>query len=213
MPKKLNAENLLREKRNGRAFPGRGLSAGRAAARRTVHEDIEARQGRDAIENPVSPDILMTSSAIWTKRARDPRFVVWLPRISAADARSAALADNRADDGCLRCLPRWKTVREETSDRMNMLSRGQRAAAERGPGERGPLAHSSEPNPRRRIPFCLPCARPAPDAALPARGEDRRGHWRPDPERGPACLDRYHALSAGRADRKTRSEAAHGTAG
>lgn len=175
MPKKLNAENLLREKRNGRAFPGRGLSAGRAAARRAVHEDIEARQGRDAIENPVSPDILMTSSAIWTKRARDPRFVVWLPRISAADARSDALADNRADDGCLRCLPRWKTAREETSDRMNTLSRGQRAA-------------------------------------LPARGEDRRGHWRPDPERGPACLDRYHALSAGRADRETRSEAARGTA-
>lgn len=74
--------------------------------------------------------------------------------------------------------------------------------AELGPGERElrrfRLAHSSEPNPRRRVPFCPPRARPA-------RGEGWRGRPDPFPEREPVCLDYCNALLARCPE--TRSEA------
>ena len=88
---------------------------------------------------------------------------------------------------------------------VRVLSAEQAAAcravdAELGPGERElrrfRLAHSSEPNPRRRIPFCTPRARPT-------RGEDRCA--RPGPRRGLARLDHYDAFLA--RYRETRSEA------
>ena len=277
MPKKLSAKDLLRAERDGCVFPVRVLSAERAAACRAVYEDVEARQGRDvpetlsvkphvlfrwlfelgttpalldAIEDLIGPDILMTTSAIWAKRARDPRFVTWHQDSAyfgydPVDVWSAwiALTDSRADNGCLRYLPgshrNPEMAHEETWDRMNMLSRGQRIVdefdesravdAELDPGECAlhhfRLAHSSEPNPsdRRRIGilfvFCPPRVRPTLDldAALLVRGEDRYGHWRPDPlperDLDAACLDYYNAFLARYADPGTRSEVERKTAG
>ncbi len=271
MSGKLSQSDLERARRDGSIFPLRIMTPDQAESYRRVYEETEARQGRDvpetlsvkphllfrwlfelgttpalldAIEDLIGQNILMTTSAIWAKHARDPRLVTWHQDSAyfgydPLEVWGAwiALTDSNANNGCLRYLPGSHTKpelpHEETWDAENMLSRGQRIIGiddsdavnvELEPGEctihHFRLAHSSEPNrsDRRRIGilfvFCPPHVRPTlanMDTALLVRGEDRHGHWKPEPrpkrDLDPECLDYYNAFLARYTDPETRSEA------
>ena len=206
MPKVLSEADVARAGRDGCVFPVRVLPPAEAARYRSLYEDVEARLGKDgvpeilslkphllfrwlfelgttpalldAVEDLIGPDILITTSSIWAKHARDPRFVTWHQDSAyfgydPVEVWGAwiALTDSRVDNGCLRYLPgsheNPEMAHEETWDERNMLSRGQRITdvfnetravdVELAPGEctlhHFRLAHSSEPNrsDRRRI--------------------------------------------------------------
>ena len=203
----------------------------------------------DAIEDLIGPDIMMPTCAIWAKGAHDPRFVTWHQDSAYFGYEPMevwgawiALTDSHADNGCLRYLPgshaNPEMAHEETWDKMNMLSRGQRITdafdesgavdVELEAGECSihhfRLAHSSEPNlsDRRRIGilfvYCPPYVKPTLDgqAAMLVRGENRHDHWLSDPkperELDPACLAYYNAFWESYVDPETRSEAERKTA-
>ncbi len=131
----------------------------------------------DAIEDLVGPDIMLVTSAIWAKNARDPHFVTWHQDSAyfgyePMDVWGAwvGLTDSRVEHGCMRYLPGSHLAPEmahtETHDELNLLSRGQSidglddgaaVDAEIAAGEASihhfRLAHASPPNTsdRRRI--------------------------------------------------------------
>ena len=131
----------------------------------------------DAIEDLIGPDIMLVTSAVWAKNARDPHFVTWHQDSAyfgyePMDVWGAwiGLTDSRVEHGCMRYLPRSHLAPEmdhtETYDELNLLSRGQSIDrlddgdaidAEVSAGEASihhfRLAHSSMPNTsdRRRI--------------------------------------------------------------
>ncbi len=204
----------------------------------------------DAIEDLVGPNIMMPTCAIWAKGANDPRFVTWHQDSAyfgyePMDVWGAwiALTDSHSDNGCLKYLPgshhNPEMAHEETWDKMNMLSRGQRITddfddsgqvnAELEPGECSihhfRLAHASEPNlsDRRRIGilfvYCAAYVRPTLDgqAAMLVRGENAHDYWLADPmperDLDPANLAYYNDFWANYVDPQTRSEAERRTAG
>ena len=268
MPKKLSQEEISRAKEDGCVFPIRIMPAREAGSYLQIYEHTETREDVpstlsvkphilfrwfyelgttstliDAIEDLIGPDILMTTSSVWAKNARDPRFVTWHQDSAyfgydPMDVWSAwiAITDSHLDNGCLRYLPgshrKPEMAHEETWDKTNMLSRGQRISenfdtssvvnVELEPGEctlhHFRLAHSSEPNQsdRRRIGilfvFCPPYVRPTLelDTAILVRGEDQYCNWKPDPvpdrDLDPDCLDHYHRILGTYVDPETRSE-------
>lgn len=124
----------------------------------------------DAIEDLVGPDIMLVTSAVWAKNARDPHFVTWHQDSAyfgyePMDVWGAwiGLTDSRIENGCLKYLPGTHLEPEmahtETRDPMNLLQRGQRieeiddsraVMAELAAGEASihhfRVAHASEPN-------------------------------------------------------------------
>ncbi len=270
MPKRLSDEDILRAEADGCVFPVRIMNRRRAESYRTSYELVEARQGLDvpevlsvkphvlfrwlfelgttptlldAIEDLIGPDIMLTTSAIWAKHARDPRFVTWHQDSAyfgyePMDVWGAwiALTDSRPDNGCLRYLPgshrKPEMAHEETWDKQNMLSRGQRISegfdesqaidVVLEPGEctlhHFRLAHSSKANDsdRRRIGilfvFCPPRVRPTLnlDTAVLVRGEDPYGHWKPEPrphaDLDDDCLEYYNTFLAKYVNPDNRSE-------
>ncbi|MEC7489030.1 MAG: phytanoyl-CoA dioxygenase family protein [Pseudomonadota bacterium] len=205
MPKVLTKAELARSERDGCIFPVRIMDPDSAAKYRTSYEQVEDRKGRDvpdllsvkphvlfpwlfelgttpnlldAMEDLLGPDLLMTTCAIWPKKANDPSFVTWHQDSTyfgydPMDVWGAwiAITDSHADNGCLKYLPgshrNPEMAHEETFAANNMLSRGQRITddfdastaidVELEPGEctihHFRLAHSSEANlsDRRRI--------------------------------------------------------------
>ena len=205
MAKILTDEQLARSERDGCIFPVRIMDTETAALYRTTYESVEARQGKDvpellsvkphvlfpwlfelgttpalldAMEDLIGPNIVLTTCAIWPKKANDPSFVTWHQDSAyfgyePMDVWSAwiAITDSHADNGCLKYLPgshsNPEMAHEETYAENNMLSRGQRITdtfddstainVELEPGEctlhHFRLAHSSEPNTsdRRRV--------------------------------------------------------------
>tara|TARA_B100000686_G_scaffold348440_1_gene439489 strand:- start:430 stop:1269 length:840 start_codon:yes stop_codon:yes gene_type:complete len=168
----------------------------------------------DAMEDILGPNLFLTTCAIWPKKANDPSFVTWHQDSAyfgydPMDVWGAwiAITDSRADNGCLKYLPgshkNPEMEHEETFDKNNMLSRGQRILddfnpdaaidVELKPGEctihHFRLAHSSEANfsDRRRIGilfvYCPPYVRPTNqlNSAILVRGEDKYGFWKKDP--------------------------------
>ncbi len=144
----------------------------------------------DAIEDLIGPDIMLVTSAIWAKNARDPHFVTWHQDSAyfgyePMDVWGAwiGLTDSRVENGCMRYLPGSHLAPEmahtETHDTLNLLSRGQSidelddgsaVDAEVSAGEATihhfRLAHSSKPNTsnQRRVGilfvYCPPRVRP-----------------------------------------------------
>jgi len=143
----------------------------------------------DAVEDLIGPDVMLVTSAVWAKNARDPAYVTWHQdsayfAYDPVDVWSAwiGLTDATLENGCMRYKPGSHLEPErphvETWAADNLLQRGQyipgfdgagAVAAEVGAGEATfhhfRLAHSSEPNmsDRRRIGvlfvFCPPYVR------------------------------------------------------
>ena len=131
----------------------------------------------DAVEDLIGPDIMLVTSAVWAKNARDPAYVTWHQDSAyfgydPVDVWSAwiGLTEARLAHGCMRYMPgshlRPEQPHIESYAADNLLQRGQyipdydetgAVAAEVGAGEATfhhfRLAHSSEPNTsdRRRI--------------------------------------------------------------
>ena len=204
----------------------------------------------DAMEDLMGPDTLMTTCAIWAKQPNDPRFVTWHQDSTyfgydpmVVWGAWIAMTDSHVDNGCLRYLPgshaNPEMIHEETWDKQNMLSRGQRITDDRldesnavdvelEPGEctihHFRLAHSSKPNTsdRRRtgilFVFCPPYVKPtiSLNTAYLVRGEDKYGYWNRDPfperDLDPANVAYYNDFWASYVDPETRSEAERQTA-
>ena len=94
----------------------------------------------DAVEDVIGPDILIHSSTIFCKYARDEKFVSWHqdshywglsePRLVSA---WIALTESTAANGCLRVLPRTHTQRFEhieNPQERNILGKGLTVAQE-----------------------------------------------------------------------------------
>ena len=143
----------------------------------------------DAIEDLIGPNIMLVTSAIWAKNARDPHFVTWHQDSAYFGYEPMnvwgawiGLTDSHIEHGCMRYLPRSHLSPEmahtETHDELNLLSRGQSIEqlndskavdAEVSAGEASihhfRLAHSSKPNTsdQRRIGvlfvYCAPRVR------------------------------------------------------
>lgn len=144
----------------------------------------------DAIEDLIGPDIMLVTSAVWAKNARDPAHATWHQDSAyfgydPMDVWGAwiGITDSRAENGCLRYLPGSHKNPEmehiETYHPDNLLQRGQyipdlddtgAVDAEVAAGEATihhfRLAHSSLPNPsdQRRVGilfvYCPPYVRP-----------------------------------------------------
>lgn len=272
MPKKLTEQQIALAEEDGCLFPVRIMAPDQAASYRETYEGIEARKGDgtvpevlsvkphllfrwmmemgtsdtllDAVEDLIGPDIMLTTTSIWAKHARDPRFVTWHQDSAyfgyePMEVWSAwiALTDAHVDNGCMRYLPgshkNPEMAHEETWDKQNMLSRGQRIIdefdenravdVELEPGEctfhHFRLAHSSPANmsDRRRIGFlfvfCPPHVKPTLDldTAMLVRGEDRYGHWKQEPypqrDLDPHCLTYYNNFIGRYVNPENRSEA------
>lgn len=143
----------------------------------------------DAIEDLIGPDIMLTTSAVWPKKAYDPAFVTWHQDSAyfgyePVDVWSAwiGITDSTVENGCLRYLPgahlKPEMPHQETFHEDNLLSRGQyipdfdESSAVDAQVEAGEatihhfrLPHSSKPNlsDKRRIGilfvFCPPYVR------------------------------------------------------
>ena len=205
MSKILTKEQLVRSQTEGCVFPVRIMEIEKAHEYRSTYEAIEARKGKDvpellsvkphilfpwlfelattptlldAMEDLLGPNLLLTTCAIWPKKANDPSFVTWHQDSTyfgydPMDVWGAwiSITDSHEDNGCLKYLPgshlKPEMAHEETFEENNMLSRGQRISedfdvrkainVELEPGEctihHFRLAHSSEANlsDRRRI--------------------------------------------------------------
>ena len=144
----------------------------------------------DAIEDLIGPNIMLATSAVWAKNARDPAFATWHQDSAyfgyePMDVWGAwiGITDSFTENGCLRYLPGAHLGPEmshiETYHENNLLSRGQyipdfdestAVDAEVRAGEATihhfRLPHSSKPNmsDQRRIGilfvYCPPHVRP-----------------------------------------------------
>jgi hypothetical protein len=198
MAKLLTADELSRAKRDGYVFPVPIMDLCAAADYQAEYDSVEIRKGSDvpeilsvkphilfpwlfelgttaklldAMEDLIGPNLLMTTCAIWPKKANDPSFVTWHQDSAyfgyePMDVWGAwiAITDSHVDNGCLKYLPGShrdpEMAHEETFSENNMLSRGQRIIdnfdesraidVELNPGEctihHFRLAHSSKPN-------------------------------------------------------------------
>lgn len=90
----------------------------------------------DAIEDLIGPNIMLTTSAVWAKDARDPAFVTWHQDSAyygyePMDVYGAwiGVTDSFIENGCLRYLPgghlKPTMAHVETFHENNLLSRGQ----------------------------------------------------------------------------------------
>ncbi|MEO8497378.1 MAG: phytanoyl-CoA dioxygenase family protein [Planctomycetota bacterium] len=161
MPNVLNADQIRAYQKNGVLFPLPALGPAELAHFRSCHDEFSRRLGGkpsgrqigechlhfkwacdlathprvlDAVENIIGPDIIIHSSTVFTKQAKDDRFVSWHqdshywkllePRLVSA---WIALTDSSIENGCLRVLPGTHTRRfEHTTERHenNMLGTG-----------------------------------------------------------------------------------------
>jgi hypothetical protein len=196
MAKLLSEEQIASYHRDGIVFPIRVLSTGEAENYRSQLDEIEAHLGAgikrldhsqfffrwayrlsthpavlDAIEDLLGPDILVHSTRIFYKHARDGSFVTWhqdgtYSNLVGRPSPTAwvALTESNAQNGCLRVAPgsheRGLLPHLEIPTEENLLSHGQRAEVEIDPngvldvvlrpGEmsihHSSLLHSSLPN-------------------------------------------------------------------
>ena len=192
MSKILTKEQLVRSQTEGCVFPVRIMEIEKAHEYRSTYEAIEARKGKDvpellsvkphilfpwlfelattptlldAMEDLLGPNLLLTTCAIWPKKANDPSFVTW-----HQDSTYFGY-DPMDEDFDVR-----KAINVELE-----------------PGEctihHFRLAHSSEANlsDRRRIGilfvFCPPYVKPTNElnSGILVRGEDEYGYWKSDP--------------------------------
>jgi ectoine hydroxylase-related dioxygenase (phytanoyl-CoA dioxygenase family) len=217
MPKRLTSEQIEQAKRDGYVVPVPVMRRDEACHYLDCFEAYERDTGQsapnhlkvkphvlftwmmelgttpallDAIEDLIGPDIMLVTSAVWAKNARDPHFVTWHQDSAyfgyePMDVWGAwiGLTDSKIEHGCMKYLPRSHLSPEmshtETYDELNLLSRGQAIDeiddsdaidAEVSAGEASihhfRLAHSSPPNlsDQRRIGilfvFCPPRVRP-----------------------------------------------------
>jgi ectoine hydroxylase-related dioxygenase (phytanoyl-CoA dioxygenase family) len=217
MPKLLTPDQIASARRMGCVYPVRVMPAADAARYRERFEAYERATGQsaprhlkikphllftwmielattprllDAIEDLIGPDIMLVTSAVWAKNARDPAFVTWHQDSAyfgyePMDVWGAwvGLTDSLVEHGCLRYLPgthaRPEMPHIETWHEDNLLQRGQQIPAideagavdaEVRAGEATlhhfRLAHSSKPNAsgQRRIGilfvYCPPYVRP-----------------------------------------------------
>jgi non-heme Fe2+,alpha-ketoglutarate-dependent halogenase len=90
----------------------------------------------DAVESLIGPDILLFGTSMFSKKARDVRFVSWHQDAAyyGLDPQQevtcwVGLTDADTENGCMRVLPGSHldadAVHEETYDPQNMLGRGQ----------------------------------------------------------------------------------------
>jgi len=90
----------------------------------------------DAVESLIGPDILLFGASLFSKKARDVRFVSWHQDAAyyGLDPQEevtcwVGLTDADIENGCMRVLPGSHlgadAVHEETYDPQNMLGRGQ----------------------------------------------------------------------------------------
>ena len=90
----------------------------------------------DAVESLIGPDILLFGTSLFSKKARDPRFVSWHQDSAyyGLDPHEevtvwVALTDATTANGCMRVLPESNRgpdlVHDETYDPQNLLARGQ----------------------------------------------------------------------------------------
>ena len=216
MPRRLSKAQIETARTGGYAFPVPVISPAEARRYLDRFEDHERESGTsaprdlrvkahllftwmwrlgttpallDAVEDLIGPDIMLVTSAVWAKNARDPAYVTWHQDSAyfgydPVDVWSAwiGLTEARIEHGCMRYLPgshlRPEQPHVETYAADNLLQRGQcipgfdetgAVAAEVGAGEATfhhfRLAHSSEPNmsDQRRIGilfvFCPPYVR------------------------------------------------------
>ena len=161
MPNTLLDDQLVAYRRDGLLFPLPALSADEVAHFRRLHDELDQRLGDkptaqqksqchlrfkwvcdlathprilDAVEDVIGPDILIHSSTIFCKYARDEKFVSWHqdshywglsePRLVSA---WIALTDSTIENGCLRVLPGTHTRRFEHIENpqaRNILGKG-----------------------------------------------------------------------------------------
>ena len=217
MPKVLSDAQIDRAKREGYVCPVPVMDADRARGYLDRFEAYERATGQsaprdlkvkphllftwmmemgttprllDAIEDLIGPNIMLVTSAVWAKNARDPAHATWHQDSAyfgydPMEVWSAwiGITDSYSENGCLRYLPGTHLHPEmehiETYHPDNLLQRGQvipdlddtgAVDAEVAAGEATlhhfRLAHSSLPNPsdQRRIGFlfvfCPPHVRP-----------------------------------------------------
>src|SRR3954447_16829098 len=161
MPNVLTPNQVGSYQRDGLLFPLPALSAAEVEYFRNCHDELDHSLGGrptavqkgdrhldvkwicdlaahpavlDAVEDIIGPDILIHSSTIFTKYARDEKFVSWHqdshywglsePRLVSA---WIALTDSTIDNGCLRVLPGTHTrafEHLEEPQQANILTRG-----------------------------------------------------------------------------------------
>lgn len=217
MPKVLTEAQIDAARRDGFVFPVPVMSRDDASRYLALFEEYERESGvsaprtlrvkchllftwmlemgrlprvLDAVEDLIGPDIMLTTSAVWAKNARDPGFVTWHQDSTyfGYDPMEVwgvwiGLTDARIEHGCMKYKPGSHLEAEqphiESYHADNLLQRGQyipdfddsgAVDAEVGAGEATihhfRLAHSSEPNTsdQRRIGFlfvyCPPHVRP-----------------------------------------------------
>ena len=138
MPKLLSKSQIDHASREGYVCPVRIMTRGRAGYYLEQLETYERQTGErardlkvkghllfkwmmelgttptllDAIEDLIGPNIMLTTSAVWPKNARDPAFVTWHQDSAyfgyePAHVWSAwiGITDSTIDNGCLRYLP------------------------------------------------------------------------------------------------------------
>ena len=131
----------------------------------------------DAVESLLGPNILLFGASVFSKNARDPRFVSWHQDAAyyGLDPQEeitcwVGLTDADAENGCMRVMPgshlEADAMHDETYEAENMLGRGQTIrGVDDGKSEFMPVKagqfsmhherawHASSPNPsdRRRV--------------------------------------------------------------
>jgi ectoine hydroxylase-related dioxygenase (phytanoyl-CoA dioxygenase family) len=163
MPNILTPEQIAFYERDGYLFPFDAFSAETAAELYQTLLDFEEEIGQDplnvlrikahlvapfvseiartpgildVVEDLMGPDIKLYLSALWAKKANDPKFVSWHQDSTyfGLDPHEevtvwVALTPSTAESGCVRVLPgshRQPDMQHvETRDPLNLLSRGQ----------------------------------------------------------------------------------------
>jgi ectoine hydroxylase-related dioxygenase (phytanoyl-CoA dioxygenase family) len=168
MPKQLSTNQIERYQRDGVLTPLRVLSEEETTRYRRAYEELEERLGGrpkatqlslthlyfpwayelvthpkvlDAVEDLLGPDILVWSSSIFAKRARDPAYIsfhqdgtYWGLGSTQVTTAWIALTPSTVENGCMRVAPATHLdpihPHVETHAENNMLTRGQEVQAE-----------------------------------------------------------------------------------
>jgi hypothetical protein len=251
----LSSQQVSRFEREGCLFPVRVLSDQEVAGFRAAFEETRRRlrsNGKgamwsqlhlhfrwaydlvthppvlDVIESVLGPDIMVHSTTVFYKPARDASFVSWhqdgtflIRNSSPALSAWVALSDSTAENGCLRVLPRSHTsgrlAHSDTYSENNLLSRGDTIESEIDESQAvdvtlkaGEMSlhhvdtiHGSTPNrsDRERIGFTIRYITPRVQTAI--------RHNRVILARGRDEFHHYHILRRAPADDFEKSLAAH----
>ena len=168
MPIALSEDQVRQYERDGIVFPVGVLSADEAAEYLARCNDLEERLGGapraveltqthlhfrwaydlatnakvlDAVEDVLGPDIVVWSTSIFSKRARNPGYISWHQdgtywELDSTQVTTAwiALSDSTVENGCMRVVPGTQTQEihshKDTYAELNLLSRGQEIEVE-----------------------------------------------------------------------------------